>query len=371
MFEVEIEQLVSSLPKRIARLGELAYNFWWTWHPEGPKLFQRIHPVMWETVYHNPVKLLRQVPRQALIAAYQDSRYLEVYDHVIEDYTRYVGSFTNGTTPWFPKTHGVWDAPVAYFSFEFGLHESLPMYAGGLGVLAADHLKSASDLGLPMVGVGFLYLQGYFRQRITEDGWQEADYDLLNFAQMPITRVFAADGNPMMIPVELSSRTINVQVWKAQVGRVPLYLLDTDVASNAQPDRQLTYRLYSPDPETRISQEIVLGIGGVRVLRALKVNPKVWHMNEGHPRLWHTRTGAGVGAEREADLCAGAGARAQYDHLHYPHPRAGRKRPVRRLADRPAAQWLLEPTRPDTGPVYGSGGARRQLWHDGAGIAHV
>ena len=283
MSEVEVEQLVGSLPKRIAKLGELAYNLWWTWHSEAPKLFQRIHPVMWESVYHNPVKLLRQVPRQSLAAAYQDSRFLGVYDRVVDDYVRYMSNHNNGNTPWFPKTHGEWDAPVAYFSFEFGLHESLPMYAGGLGVLAADHLKAASDLGLPMVGIGFLYLQGYFRQRITEDGWQEADYDLLDFSQMPITRVLDSAGDPIMLPIDLQSRTITVQVWKAQVGRVPLYLLDTDVTQNAQPDRQLTYRLYSPDPEARIAQEIVLGIGGVRALRALKIDPKVWHMNEGHP----------------------------------------------------------------------------------------
>lgn len=283
MPESEIEQLVGSLPKRIARLGELAYNLWWTWHAEAPKLFQRINPVLWESVYHNPVKLLRQVPRHYLTAAYQDSRFLEIYDRVVDDYSRYMNPIHNGSVPWFTRTHGTWSNPVAYFSFEFGLHESLPMYAGGLGVLAADHLKSSSDLGVPLVGIGFLYLQGYFRQRITEDGWQEADYDLLDFAQLPITRVIGADGNGMMIPIELHSRTIWVQVWKAQVGRVPLYLMDTDLTRNTPQDRQLTYRLYSPDPDTRIAQEIVLGIGGVRALRALNIDPKVWHMNEGHP----------------------------------------------------------------------------------------
>ncbi|MCL5997626.1 MAG: alpha-glucan family phosphorylase [Chloroflexi bacterium] len=283
MSQLEIDQLVSSLPKRIARLGELAYNLWWTWHPEAPKLFQRIHPVLWESVYHNPIKLLRQVPRKALAEAYQDSRFLEIYDRVVDEYTRYMNPSVNGNRPWFPQNHGQWDRPVAYFSFEFGLHESLPMYAGGLGVLAADHLKAASDLGLPMVGIGFLYLQGYFRQRITEDGWQEADFELLDFSQLPITRVNSSDGSPMLLPIDLLSRTIWVQVWKAQVGRVALYLMDTDVAQNAPQDRQLTYRLYSPDPDTRIAQEIVLGIGGVRALRALDIDPIVWHMNEGHP----------------------------------------------------------------------------------------
>jgi starch phosphorylase len=281
--ESEVEQLVASLPKRIARLGEVAYNLWWTWHAEAPKLFQRIDPVLWETVYHNPVKLLRQVSRQTLTAGYQDSQFVAMYDRVIDEFDRYMAQLQNGNKPWFTKTYGDWDAPVAYFSFEFGLHESLPMYAGGLGVLAGDHLKSSSDLGLPMVGLGFLYLQGYFRQRITQDGWQEADYDQLDFSQMPITRVIGADGVPLLLPIELPSRTIWIQLWKAQVGRIPLYLLDTDVASNTTQDRQLTYRLYSPDPDTRIAQEIVFGIGGVRILRALKINPKVFHMNEGHP----------------------------------------------------------------------------------------
>lgn len=283
MSESEVEQLVSLLPKRIARLGELAYNLWWTWHAEGPKLFKSIDPVIWEAVYHNPVKMLRQVSRQTLTAKTQDSQFDAIYDRVISDFDRYMTQDQNGSAPWFVKTYGKWDNPVAYFSFEFGLHESLPMYAGGLGVLAGDHLKSSSDLGLPMVGVGFLYLQGYFRQRITEDGWQEADYDRLDFSQMPITRVLDADGNGLLLPVVLPCRTIYVQLWKVQVGRIPLYLLDTDVVKNTAQDRQLTYRLYSPDPDTRIAQEIVLGIGGVRCLRALKLNPGIFHMNEGHP----------------------------------------------------------------------------------------
>ena len=283
MSETEVDQLVSSLPKRIARLGELAYNLWWTWHAEAPKLLQRIDPVLWESVYHNPVKLLRQVSRQTLSTRYLDSQYGAMYDRVIDEFSRYMTQSPSDTKPWFTQTYGTWDAPVAYFSFEFGLHESLPMYAGGLGVLAGDHLKSSSDLGLPMVGVGFLYLQGYFRQRITEDGWQEADYDVLDFGQMPITRVSGSDGAPLLLPVELPNRTIWVQVWKVQVGRIPLYLLDTDVTKNSAQDRQLTYRLYSPDPDTRIAQEIVLGIGGIRVLRALNINPKLFHMNEGHP----------------------------------------------------------------------------------------
>ena len=279
MSEVELDTLSSLLPKRIAKLTELAYNLWWTWHPEVPRLFQRIDLVLWENVYHNPVKFLRRVERDALRAAYNDKRFATLYDRCVSDFTEYM----NHPTTWFGETHEPWPKPVAYFSFEFGLHECLPMYAGGLGVLAGDHLKQASDLGIPMVGVGFLYLQGYFRQRITEDGWQEADFAPLDFAELPITRMMGPDKEPLLLPIELPNRLIWVQVWRAQVGRVPLYLLDTDVPKNSQRDRELTYRLYNPDPETRIAQEIVLGIGGVRALRALGIEPGIWHMNEGHP----------------------------------------------------------------------------------------
>jgi len=277
--EVELDTLANLLPRRIAKLTELAYNLWWTWHPEVPRLFQRIDPVLWDTVYHNPVKFLRRVERDALRAAYNDKRFATTYDRCVSDFTEYM----NHPATWFGQTHMPWRKPVAYFSFEFGLHECLPMYAGGLGVLAGDHLKQASDLGIPMVGVGFLYLQGYFRQRITEDGWQEADFAPLDFAELPITRVTGADKEPLLLPIELPNRLIWAQVWRAQVGRVPLYLLDTDVPKNTSRDRELTYRLYNPEPDTRIAQEIVLGIGGVRALRALGIEPGVWHLNEGHP----------------------------------------------------------------------------------------
>jgi starch phosphorylase len=280
--EVELDSLSSQLPRRIAKLTELAYNLWWTWHPEVPRLFQRIDRVLWETVYHNPVKFLRQVEREALRAAYNDKRFTITYDRTVSEFNQYM-SGPAAQSSWFAATHRAWARPAAYFSFEFGLHECLPMYAGGLGVLAGDHLKQASDLGVPMVGVGFLYLQGYFRQRITEDGWQEADLSPIDFSALPITRVTDDKREPLMLPIALPNRLIWAQIWKAQVGRVPLYLLDTDVPKNLPGDRELTYRLYNPDPDTRIAQEIVLGIGGVRALRALGYQPRVWHMNEGHP----------------------------------------------------------------------------------------
>ena len=282
MSDVVIDSLRSILPKRISKLADLAYNLWWSWHPEAQSLFQKIDPVLWETVYHNPVKLLRQAQRRTLNAVVKDKRYVDAYERVIGDFSTYMMAPANNGT-WHHKTYGTWRGPVAYFSFEFGLHETLPMYAGGLGILAGDHLKEASDLGLPLVGMGFLYLQGYFRQRITEDGWQEANYDALDFNQLPIMPVGNDNGDPVTIDLDLPGRTIHLHLWKAQVGRVPLYLIDSDLPENNDADRKLTQRLYNPDPDTRIDQELVLGIGGVRALRELKVEPAVWHMNEGHP----------------------------------------------------------------------------------------
>lgn len=284
--EVVVESLCSLLPKRIQKLGEVAYNLWWTWHPEVQRIFQRIDPVLWETVYHNPVMFLHRVSRRALADASKDKRLLDAYDRAIAEFSSYMNNRDNGAAKtWFQRYPKAWSArkgPIAYFSFEFGLTEALPMYAGGLGILAADHLKEASDMGVPMVGVGFLYLQGYFRQRITEDGWQEADYEQLDFAELPIIQVHDAAGDPLVLCVELPGRCVYFNLWKAQVGRVPLYLIDTDLPENSPQDRVLTQRLYSPDPDTRINQEMVLGIGGVRALRALKINPAVYHMNEGH-----------------------------------------------------------------------------------------
>jgi starch phosphorylase len=282
--EVAIESLCSALPQRLRRLGEIAYNLWWTWSPEAQHLFMRLDPVMWESVNHNPVRLLRRLSRRRMIEVLADRRLLDTYDRVVAAFDAYMRNgigHNDHSSQWGDCALGV-QGIVAYFSFEFGLTEALPMYAGGLGVLAADHLKEASDTGLPLVGVGFLYLNGYFRQRITEDGWQEADYEHLDFAELPIIQVRDAAGGPLILSVELPGRRVYFHTWKAQVGRVPLYLLDTDVPENQPKDRVLTQRLYSPDPETRINQEIVLGVGGVRVLRALQINPVVWHMNEGH-----------------------------------------------------------------------------------------
>lgn len=268
-----------SLPRRIRRLGELAYNLWWTWKPDAQRLFRRIDHDLWERTYHNPVQFLRQVERANLNAVAQDRNYLDFYDRIFRMYDQYMSA--NDT--WFLQEHAERiNCPIAYFSTEFGLHETLPIYAGGLGVLSGDHLKEASDLGLPLVAVGFLYTRGYFSQHITEDGWQEARFKRLHFEDMPITPILDEEDAPLTVSVELPGRDVLARLWEIHVGRVPLYLLDTDVEGNSAEDRELTSRLYNSDLEARISQEIILGIGGVRALRNLGYNPTVWHMNEGH-----------------------------------------------------------------------------------------
>jgi starch phosphorylase len=269
------------MPSRISRLYELAYNLWWSWHPEARALYRKLDPDLWERIGHNPVHFLSELNPQLLEQAANDKVYLEHYDSVLEDFDRYMHPRTEET--WFSRTYPEFaDRTIAYFSAEFGLHESLPIYSGGLGILSGDHCKEASDLGLPFVGVGFLYPQGYFRQAVTREGVQEAFYDKLHFSEAPAIPAVGPDGNEVMISVDLPGRRIHAKVWKLQVGRITLYLMDTDVAPNAPNDRELSARLYGGDREMRISQEIVLGIGGVRALRALGISPAAWHLNEGH-----------------------------------------------------------------------------------------
>lgn len=267
------------LPERIQRLGELAYNLWWTWHPDAQDLFMRIDPTLWEDCAHNPVVFLRQLDTRLLEAASQDLNFIDHYDRVLAAFDRYMAA----TQTWYQKTYSVQGKNlIAYFSTEFGLHETLPIYAGGLGILAGDHLKEASDLGMPLVAVGFIYTHGYFFQHISEDGWQESRQVTLKFEDMPVLPILDEDGQPLMVSVDLPGRKLHARLWEIHVGRVPLYLLDSNVDANTSADRALTARLYSSDPDLRISQEILLGIGGVRALRLLGYQPAVWHMNEGH-----------------------------------------------------------------------------------------
>ncbi len=268
-----------SLPRRIERLGELAYNLWWTWNPDVQRLYKRIDSDLWEETTHNPIQFLRKVERAKLNAVTHDSYYLDFYDRSMLEFDQYM----EREDTWYQKNHGHVDKEViAYFSTEFGLHETVPIYAGGLGVLSGDHLKEASDLGLPLVAMGFLYTKGYFTQIISEDGWQEAQYIKLNFDELPVLPLVDDEEKPATVTVVLAGREVLVRIWKIQVGRVPLYLLDSNVDGNSEDDRELTSRLYSSDLDLRISQEIILGIGGVRALRKLGHSPAVWHMNEGH-----------------------------------------------------------------------------------------
>jgi glycogen phosphorylase len=268
-----------ALPRRIFRLTDLAYNLWWAWHPEAQELFAGIDRSLWEDVRHNPVPFLRKVKRAQLNAAVHNVSFLDSYDRILEHFDHYLSA----TDTWFRHEHlDVIGRTVAYISTEYGLHEAIPGYAGGLGVLSGDHLKAASDLGIPLVGIGFLYTLGYFRQRITEDGWQEAEYETQDFSNLPAWPVVGRDGSPIMISVTLPGRDVWARLWQLRVGRVPLYLLDSNVERNTPTDRELTARLYNSEVEQRISQEIILGIGGVRALRALGFNPAAWHLNEGH-----------------------------------------------------------------------------------------
>lgn len=273
--------VVPSLPKEIEGLAKIAYNLRWCWSHESIDLFRRLDNDLWETSGHNPVLMLGTIDQAKLSEAARDDAFLAHLQRVESNLESYMA----GEPTWFGRTFGQSrDVPlVAYFSAEFGLTECLSIFAGGLGILAGDHLKSASDLGVPLVGVGLLYQQGYFRQYLSQSGWQQESSADNDFANLPVSVVFAHDGRPVDIEVTLGDRAVFAQLWKVQVGRVPLYLLDTNIAMNTRPeDRDLTDQLYGGDQETRIRQEILLGIGGYRALQQLGLKPTVFHMNEGH-----------------------------------------------------------------------------------------
>jgi starch phosphorylase len=267
-----------AIPERLQRLSELADNLWWSWHPPARNLFRAISYPLWQSTNHNPVRMLQLIASEHLEVLARDEDFIREYDEVLAAFD---AQLSDGHL-WFREQHPDLTRPLAYFSAEFGVHGSLPIYSGGLGVLSGDHCKEISDLGVPFVGIGFIYPQGYFRQIIPPDGWQEAIYDTLNYDEVPIHPVQGTDGNRLLIQVTLRGVPIYVQAWRVRVGRVNLYLMDTNVPKNAPWDRDLSARLYGGDQETRIRQEMVLGLGGVRLLRALKLEPSAWHMNEGH-----------------------------------------------------------------------------------------
>ena len=261
------------------KLVELSGNLWWSWQPDVSDVFRQIDPNRWSELSHNPVRLLREVsPEQLEVRATERVLHSRIHNA----YRRW-RQYMESSETWGDTHTGLLGArPTAYFAAEFGIHESLPVYSGGLGVLAGDHLKSSSDLGIPLVGIGLFYREGYFSQRINNEGWQEEVYTEAEIDDLPIRPARNKSGEQISVSIQTRHETIHARVWHLQVGRVPLYLLDTEVDRNSEEARNLTSRLYGGDHRTRIRQEVVLGIGGVRALAELGIEPSVIHMNEGH-----------------------------------------------------------------------------------------
>ena len=274
-FQLEVNPRV---PPELGRLSELAEDLWYSWNRSARELFGPLDPELWRRCGHNPKVFLRCIDEGALANAAADPVFMANYNRVVTDFDTYHGERGG------PEIERLMDPPdlVAYFSAEFGFHESFPIYSGGLGILAGHHCKTASDLCLPFVGVGLLYRQGYFQQTIDGEGNQVAHYADSNFSDLPVTRALDADGNPIDIDVPMAERDVRVAVWRAKLGRAQLVLLDTNLQANRPEDREITHVLYGGDRDMRMRQEIVLGIGGVRALRAVGLAPTVWHVNEGH-----------------------------------------------------------------------------------------
>ena len=272
-------EVVQELPEALAPLRELAFNFRWSWHLPTQELFKEADPDAWEALEHNPVQLVHGLSAERQRRLLKDDVFLAKLNSCVEDLRNYLTGdnwFDNAYPGEREKT------TIAYFCAEFGLHESLPIYSGGLGVLAGDHLKSASDLGVPLIGVGLLYSRGYFRQSLSPDGWQQERYPEYDFYRMPLKLIRGDDEQPLRITVEFPDRSVICQVWQAQVGRISLYLLDSNILENQAKDQSITDTLYGGDEEMRIRQEIILGVGGYRALTKLGINPTVCHLNEGH-----------------------------------------------------------------------------------------
>ncbi len=334
------------LPPQLEGLRRLAYNLYWSWHPRAKILFSRIDAAQWAR-YRNPIPVLANPPPWGPLL--DDPAFMAEYQDVLAEFDRYMA---DGRGQWFERHHGAdLGGPIAYFCAEYGFYESLGIYSGGLGVLAGDHTKTASDMAIPFVGVGLLYRKGYFRQTIDADGHQEHAYPDYDVSRLPLTRVQGVDGEPLQVSVELPDRVLTVAVWSAQVGRVPVLLLDTDVPDNADADRPITHILYVRGREMRLHQELVLGVGGVRAIRALGIAPRVWHLNEGHSAF--------LLAERARELVADgatlddAWQRVRRDSVFTIHTpvSAGNERFETGLVRRVAGPLLDGDGRPNTGGV--------------------
>ncbi len=267
------------LPERIAGLSTLAENLWWSWNTYSLRLYDYISSDLFTKSNKNPIKFLSSINQKRLLEVAQDEEFLKDYDLVMDHFNGYL----NNKDTYFSRTYSKYkDCKIAYFSAEYGIDETLPIYAGGLGILSGDHCKSASDLGIPFYPVGLLYKDGYFNQLINKDGGETFEYSRVNLDELPILPVTNEDGSDLIVSVALPGRVVYLKVWKINVGRIALYLMDSDIDTNSERDRGLTLKLYGGDQEMRISQEIILGIGGMRVLEALGINPTIFHMNEGH-----------------------------------------------------------------------------------------
>ena len=276
MRSIQTFQIFPDIPEPLSFLETLSRNLWWSWNQNAVELFRRINPTLWETSERNPVVFATQIPQDRFKELAHDDSYLAHLERVRERYENRVLNQANGESPWDQGQS------VAYFSMEFGIHETLPLFAGGLGILAGDHLKAASGLKMPLVGVGLLYREGYFRQFLDKDGWQQEAYPETDLYHLPLFKLKDPDGNDLVITVPGSRWDIRAQVWKIRVGRIPLILLDTNLPDNPSEIRDITARLYSGEQHARLAQEVLLGIGGMRALDALGIQPTVCHLNEGH-----------------------------------------------------------------------------------------
>ena len=360
------------LNELVAGLNKLARNLWWCWDQEAQDLFQELSPRGWQNLFHNAVAVLREVSEYELRVHLQDTQFAERVRAVLNDFHNYLNDKKTWGHQNAPDLH---KNPVAYFSAEFGFHESLPIAAGGLGILAGDHAKSASDLGLGFVGVGLFYREGYFQQAIDANNWQTEYYNPVDPHNVPLEPMLDADGERLVCSVEIGMNAVDFQVWRVNVGRVPVYLLDTNLPGNEQHFRDLTSRVYGGDSTTRIMQEILLGVGGVRLLRALGHEPSTFHMNEGHAafltlELIREKIAAGkkVSVRNDRDKSA--------MHLHHAHAGRGRPRPLHTGLDELRAAKICRAT---AGSFQGHSGARSReagrrdgnILHDGAGAETV
>ena len=271
--------VVPQLPARISKLPEIANNLWWSWNSEFLRLFMEIDMDLWERIEKNPVKFLKLVSQERIEKIAEDPNFLKKYDKIVENFDNYMASKDTWFNKTYPKNK---NDLIAYFSAEYGLDEILPIYSGGLGLLSGDHLKSTSDLGIPFVAVGLLYKNGYFHQKINIRGEQCSEYHNIDLYNLPIIPVKDEKNNDFIIDIDMGDRKIYIKLWQISVGRIKLYLMDTDIEQNPEDLKNTTLRLYGGDRDMRIRQEIVLGMGGVKALNALGYNPTVYHMNEGH-----------------------------------------------------------------------------------------